>query len=457
MQEKEIDLKLLFYRCLCKWRKAVIFAIIVALLTGAFFLLKDLKTLNNTEKLSVLQSEFEIEYSTWKAEDGILKNKRQTIMESQARQEEYNEKSLLMKIDPLQEYVGSMSFYVDSNYQIMPNLTYQNIDYTNRIMLAYSKYMNSGNIYDVVLEKIDFMDEIKYIKEVLKTSIDYSAATIDISVITDSKEHTEQILNIVSECITEKSKEIKKTISKHDLNLINQAVYEQVDFGLETTQKANKDFITKCSENLQKVSLEIDKYKKEAKPVFKYSPSKIAKNCIKKMVIGGIVGLFVVFGYVAFCFVLTGKLSDDSFWKDAKIYYLGAIWEKENKKKIDALIDKFCGIKPRIGGFSESSSLLAENIAVLLKKQGLKNTAIIGTENEELSKKAASIFSEKAEGTVYYAGNILKDAQAIKNLENCDSVIFAATEDETLIEDILREKELLLSWGKNLLGGFSFK
>ena len=59
-----------------------------------------------------------------------------------------------MQIDPLREYNASFEVYVYYDYQIDPNLSYQNIDLSDRILKAYATYMTNGEMYQYIINNL---------------------------------------------------------------------------------------------------------------------------------------------------------------------------------------------------------------------------------------------------------------------------------------------------------------
>ena len=55
----------------------------------------------------------------------------------------------------------------------MPELTYQDIDLSNRILRSYITYMVNGDMYQYILEHLSEPVELRYLKEVLTIAPDY--------------------------------------------------------------------------------------------------------------------------------------------------------------------------------------------------------------------------------------------------------------------------------------------
>ncbi|MBQ1888848.1 MAG: hypothetical protein II166_09280, partial [Firmicutes bacterium] len=112
-QNYEIDLRKLLYRSCMQWRRIIIGAIVVALILAGKEAWDGFSVLRDPEKLAQEEISFEREHSSWESQETVLSSKIENLENEKARQEEYNEKSLIMAIDPLDEYYGSFSLYID--------------------------------------------------------------------------------------------------------------------------------------------------------------------------------------------------------------------------------------------------------------------------------------------------------------------------------------------------------
>ena len=120
-------------------------AVVIALLAGVGnFALKKIKT-SNPEYLKKAEENFERENAAFFATGETLSREIANLEETRAEREAYNADSILMKINPYREFNASLQLYVATDYQIVPELTYQNIDLSNRILRSYLTYMVNGD------------------------------------------------------------------------------------------------------------------------------------------------------------------------------------------------------------------------------------------------------------------------------------------------------------------------
>ena len=237
--EWELDLKDLLYWVLNRWRKILVGAIVIAFLAGLYSVYSNLSVLLNDDKLAERQDKYEIELADFEATGERLKIRINNLRELSEHQQEYNEKSILMTIDPMDKWIGNLQIYIDSKYQINPNISYQNIDMTNRLVSAYASYLQSGEFYQEIISQTPQIDEIRFLTEVLSIKAEPSSATITINCVGASESDVKQLLESVKAKFTEQFRIVRSTIGDHSYDVLTESVYSTIDLYLEQTQKNN--------------------------------------------------------------------------------------------------------------------------------------------------------------------------------------------------------------------------
>ena len=462
-QEYEIDLHKVLYKACMKWRSIIVIGIIAALLLAGKEAFDGLSVLNDEEKLTNAQVSFEREHSSWESQETVLLSKIENLQNEKERQEEYNEKSLLMDIDPLNEYYGSFSLYVDSGYKVDPSLTMQNIDYTGRILSAYSRYMNSGELYEYMLANTNITDEQKYLKEVLTFGTNADSAMINVTAVGKSSEQVQELLTLVKNGIAEKYDVINNTVDDHTYTIVNETDYSYINYNLQDTQKENIDKIAEINTKIQEVNLDLEKWKAQNEPQFQYSSMRILKNAIKKAIIGGVVGCVLAFCWFAAASILGQGFSDEKLalcaGKGARL--VGTVYtDKASKplKGIDRIISKVFGERTVFPDFERSCALAGSNAKSMAAAAGEQRMALIGALDEDLLKDIGSRMQASSEGcSIDVLGNILSDPDAVNKLGEYSSVAVAAAEKTNNLSQVSRQFELLKIWGKNVMGAVVVK
>ena len=104
-----IDIKLLAYKIVKQFKKILIFSLIIGIIAGGYGIIKYNSVLNDSEKLAKEEYNYSIEMLSYETKGSSLDAKITYNSEELVRLQEYNNNSLLMKIDPYNECVSSFS------------------------------------------------------------------------------------------------------------------------------------------------------------------------------------------------------------------------------------------------------------------------------------------------------------------------------------------------------------
>ena len=113
--EQEIDLKDLMFAVLRKWRPIVLLAIVFALLLGGFKIFKGLNQLKDEEYVKQNQEEYKASLDQYNATKKRLEKELANIEENIESQQKYKDESILLNINPYDEYMESATFYISTD------------------------------------------------------------------------------------------------------------------------------------------------------------------------------------------------------------------------------------------------------------------------------------------------------------------------------------------------------
>ncbi|MBP3610845.1 MAG: hypothetical protein J6J42_10990 [Lachnospiraceae bacterium] len=458
--EQEIDLKWLIYRVLRAWRSIVVWAIIIGVVIGlGSIALWGLKCLDpeyiETEKLN-----FEREHASWVATGENFEAQLENIAEAKEEQTEYNEKSVLMQIDPLREFNASFELYVNYDYQIMPDMAYQNIDLSDRILKAYATYMTNGELHQYIIDNVSYEIERRYLGEILGVSVDYNNNMISVSVRQQSAEYCQEILDLVQTALYAKYEDISSMIAEHTLSTTNASSYETVNLALQETQKANRQAVTNLDISMQEVNEAYLEWKEEPEPEAEYTLSEVIKNAIKLVIIGGVIGGVVMVVVVAFSALMSGKLlNSDDIKNRFGLRVIGQL-PGERVKKPFAFVSRWFSVFGGITVTPEDYERLAKMVGTSIKsdlvsrKEAVdwKKIAFTGMVSTEELEKAVTAMSMDKSYTAICAPDILTNAESIEKVAGADCIILVEKQEQTKVSDIAKEMEALKAWNKIVLG-----
>jgi len=457
--EQEIDLKWLLYRILRAWRLIAFWAILLAIVVGAAKLGLNFLKLNDPEYVEEIQIQYEREHAGWVATGENYEITLENLAYEQVKQQEYNEKSILMKIDPLRESIASIEFYLDYDYQIMPDMAYQNIDMSDRILRAYSTYMTNGELHQYILDNLSYELELRYLQEILGLSIDYGTNMISASLRHQDAASCQEILKLVETGLLSRQPAIAAAICEHGLISTNNAAYEQVNLSLEQAQKDNLQAISNINIRIQEVNEEYLEWEEEPEPELELGTRWAIVNAIKMIIIAGLVVGVLACVVIAVGCILSGKLKNPTDMKNRfGLRIIAQLPQDREKKKPFAFFSRwfaaFGGIKTVPEDYDKLAKMAGTSIKSDLAGQenGYQTIAFTGTLPEEELQRVIDASGLKDSYTVLAAADILTNAASIDQLSAADCVILVEKQEASVLADIEKELESLKAWNKPVLG-----
>jgi len=316
--EREIDLVRLFKAVVKKWKKMLIAGVIGGCLLAAFTVLTMTMKYLDPEEMEFQRAEYQDALHEYNVTIESYNRNIKNINTSIERQQDYNDKSVLMDINPYDVQKGVLQYYIDTGYEINTDKIYQNPDHTNSVLNAYATNVNNGGLWKYIQEHIREEMEFRYIQELVGVSVDYGNAMINVSVTGTTATQCQELLAVIKACLNEYYKEIVKNIGEHDMSLITESVYATVDLGLQDTQLNNTQRIEDLNNALEDQTFELMVYEREEEPEDTViTPTRIVISAIKFAIIGGVVGVFVAAAVFCVMYLLDTTIRDE---KDVEFY-----------------------------------------------------------------------------------------------------------------------------------------
>ena len=195
------------------------------------------------------ETAFEKEMAEYEQDYAQLEMEIKNLSESIEEQIIYNNESILMDVNPYDKKSVSGQFYIDSDYQIMPELTYQNADITTSISRAYQALYTTGELARYINEHLDKPIKERYLNELI--SINYLGdATLEVTVVHTELEKAKEIYDLVVKCMNENKVQFEKTIGPYTITVLNESENGFVDLELKDTQVNNLEVINTLKESL---------------------------------------------------------------------------------------------------------------------------------------------------------------------------------------------------------------
>ena len=143
--EQEIDLKDLMFAVFRKWRLVVLFAFIFAVLLGGYKCVKELMYQNDEEYVAELKEQYKIDQLKYDQSKKAYKRDIESFNASITNQEEYKEKSILLKVDPYNTGTASVDVFVKmSEMPETTGITVTPVDFAESVVKAYASAIQQG-------------------------------------------------------------------------------------------------------------------------------------------------------------------------------------------------------------------------------------------------------------------------------------------------------------------------
>ena len=296
--DRVIYIKDLFFVMLYQWRKIVIVAVALALLAGVVFGFQA----HRSSAAIQADPDFYAKLEAYEEEKASLENRLESIASQIENQKEYIAVSPLMDLDPYNIQRASVSYTVFTDYQIMPDKVYQNVDTTATILNAYSNIPYNADILDAMSEKLGIPS--KYIIELISVHDGGTANhTITFDIVYHDKALLQEMLTILTEGIAQAQARIQEDVGIHTLQLVNSVVRSQMD---QHYAQVQTDAITRLTMLEESQLLVTQQLQALADP--SVAPKSVVKEAVVGAILGGVLGTFAVAGIACVAHIAGGKV-----------------------------------------------------------------------------------------------------------------------------------------------------
>ena len=450
--EQEIDLKDLMFAVLRKWRPIVLLAIVFALLLGGFKIFKGLNQLKDEEYVKQNQEEYEASLDQYNATKKRLEKELANIEENIESQQKYKDESILLNINPYDEYMESATFYISTDYEIMPGMLYQNPNTATSILKGYMSIVQNGDMYNYVISRLKNKIGIRYLKELLKGEPDYANNMFDIIVIADTEKRAADVMRYIKGSIEMSHEKLTAAIGEHNINIVDESSLVTVDLDLEKKQKDFTSTMDSLDTSLKDKTKELEELEEPANTLL--SKRSILKSSIKYAFLGGVLGVFMVVFFICVVFLMSDKLVNEKELKRRYGIMVLGVFRRQEKKRlfsfVDRLVDRMEGTAEQLAD-AQTFEVAAANAGNYIEDS--RNVLLVGTVADQAIKMVQDGLAPLLNGvTLSVGGNLGRDAQAIKKAASCDAVIVVEKRNKSGFGEIEQELDVIRSLGKKVIG-----
>lgn len=455
-EEMEIDLRDLFISVARQWRKAIIFGLVMMVLLGGFRFFKAYQSYQAQllDEADKKESDFELwEYEQKKAK---LEERISRIEEKLDQVMEYQDKSMLMSFDPYDYYWATCTYYVTTNYQIIPELGLQDVNYTDSVLAGYSRMVVDNDLYDQIRSALGMDSDDRYVSEMFRFSVDYSADMITVEAIGTTEAKAKELMNIICDKILDESPVISTQIHEHDIKSITIKT-EHINYDDSTSSSAIK--VKKAQDNNMDQYLELNStiidLREELDDLEKESPvvSLNVSGIVKYAVVGFVLGMCLMAFIYCVIYVLGDSIKTEEELRSG--YGLPVVGRCTPVAAAKGFIDKRI-TRMQNGNLDNLSAdqkvaLMAAKISYLVKDKN-ETVVMTGTIDEAVSRKIFDQLKAKTDVKLEFAGNPLLNASAVEKITAADHVLVAERVHSSRRAEVQSQMEILSTLKKDVLG-----
>lgn len=436
----EINLKDILFHILYHWKIIIAVAVTAALLLGSFQAVRENQAAMSTDN----GSDHWLEYQRYQEQLTLCEDRIASTQDKIDTLQDYMDHAVLMKADYRNVYIAKATYYIDSDYKIMPEVNYQNPDKTYTLTWYYKNFLEDYSVYQEIGEKVGI--EAKYLMDLVSIWISNSN-TLFITASHPNEDYSQQIMEALQEKLYEVHNHLDSTIGKHTLTLMLNTCGVYVDETLKDRQQSVYDEMISYQDTLIDQKAELESLEEEGAPE---APNAL-KAFLKWFVLGGIAGGALM----VFCMAVPPLLSIRVYFPDAlssryNLPVLGSI--VHNSKKIDVITR---WLRKQEGRLNQNSKENDQFLAANLKNHCADAREILLCNDISISESALvadTLHTYLPEISLSAAGSITNDANALLLLPQCDTVIIVVTGKKSRNKDISKMLTMIHDCGKPTAG-----
>lgn len=458
-QVREISLRHLFWKVMLGWKLWIVCALLFAILLPGVKYAKDVRAYKAAQQPK--DNSQEVEFTREEEQQIEDVKSLQVLMDKNSA---YMQDSILMNIDPYQEHVLELQYYVDSDYTY--NYTRDNKqDYTSAITNAYVDYASNGLDQKKIWNGAKTKAADKYLAELISAENDSDNTFSVIVKYTDSR-YLPNVSEAIQKALSSRHKDIAAQIGNHKLVLVSENYQVCTDSDLANSQntvanliKSYRDQITTMRSAMTDAQLEVvdselsDESDEDTTVVAEAAAPALSK---KYVVLGFVMGAFLAALYLVCVAVLSNKLQEaEELVRFYRLRQFGILTQGKGSKGLTGFLLRLKYRNQKMLSAEASVQLAISNIELYCKNEGITKLFLTGSEIERVEKSTITSIIEGlgAKGIqAVYGENICYDAAAMREASDAGHVVLVEITDVSIYQEIEKELRMLKDWNVDVAG-----
>lgn len=450
----EINLIDIILSIFCHWRSLLIAMIIGAVVLAGYSAINEYRHMTDEAYIKELQETYETDLEAYEIQKEQLEKKINNLEEDYTRQQFYEKNAVMLQFDHYDVYIRTVSFYVNTGYEIAPELYYQNPNYTGVITNSYKAAVDRIDLDAVIATKdnpdLTVQNPINGSKKMLYTSVDSGNGVLNITVYGDTQERADLIVNAIKAVLSEQEVLLNKIIGEHTIDILSEESYSDVDLDFLSLKRSFDDKTEAITSGINEATKELETLKE---PVNKVpSLTTVVKQGIKFGIIGALIGLILVGAFFLLQLLLQDKINSvEDIRRRYSAPVLGTYLCNDTKQtKIDMFLASKLGISTEKTK-EEQIQFIVSNLQIYLRET--EKILLIGNcETDTLHVIGEQISSLMPLKKVSIGGNVNVDSKAIDALAEKAAVICVERWRRTPHREIRHELMTVGASGNKNLG-----
>lgn len=446
--EVEIDLFELFFSVCRKIPFILMTAVVLMMVGGIFGYTKVKKEISKPDYKKKEIEEYNENLYKYNQDKAKLEREIDNLNRDIANQEEYLENSIYLNMDSHNIQEARADIYVDTGYQIMPELHYQSPDRTAAVLTMYNSYLTSNRIIRKIADELHV--ETRYVSEIVTTEMSQNCM-LTIKVRHSNDVESAKILGMLLDEISNVQLTIAEKVTPHTVTVMSRSSSSYVDTGLQNRQKEEENRLVGYKDSLEEKTHALESLKAPS-AVSKDGKAAMKKEVAKFSIIGFIGGVALA-GMLAAClFIFGGKAnSQENISQTTGSRILGVLAGENRRKKspwgviLDMLEHRKIGPDTEYD-YEVIASLLANYVHS-------DKVVLVGDMNPAEIKEISDKLSEKLKDCELIAGaNLFTDSKTISKVLESDDVILVCSLADTKLNYIKHVISRVKDMNKNYIG-----
>ena len=450
----EINLKDLILSVLLHWKKILTAALIMAILASVLVGVKDFIALSDKDASAAKSDEYNRLVEDYERSSAQLQKKIEDTELELVRQEKYRETALMLLIDPYDVYTEKFSYFVDTNYEIVPSQYYQNPDYTATIASAYVSEIE-GRDFDSVLNdagktKYTTYNPVSGNALKLVNAVAKGSGIVEITIYGDNDEQLDIIKDSIVETLTAKQAEFSRLIGNHSLELISSGRKVSVNKDFVALKEAFNNNFETLTADLDNAKTSLSELEMPANTV--PSGKNLVKRTIKYFIIGGVLGAFLACFALALYLIGSNKMMNpEELTRRFSVPVLGMM-NSDAMPKVKKLLANGLGLATNASS-EDAAEYIASSFKLHTKDNRCSKLLLLGTAGEEDLESVKEKVDTLLDGVeVVVAGDINKSSKALRELTEDAAVVCVEKWQKSNLSDIENEMRTIKAAGKSPVG-----